>query len=433
MKQTDILIIGAGAAGLMTAYTLVKAGKKVTILEARDRIGGRIHTFGDAHHFTGIELGAEFIHGNLPVTLGLLKEAGIKSNSISFEMLRHANGKFEESEELVEGWDEFMEKVNQLQEDMTLHDFILQNFAEEKYAPMRLQLANYVNGYDTADLLDVSTFALREEWNNEDEDAQHRVAGGYSALMNYLAKVCLDNGSEIVLNTPVRGIHWRENNVQVTTAGNDVYQSGKVVIALPLGVLQADDAIAFHPAIDSHMEAVRNIGFGSVIKLLLKFDDAFWEKHEAIRQAGDLSATKMMLLAGQSIPTFWTTPDSHPHLLTGWLGGPPAYRQKDLSSAALVQLALETLSHVFNTSSEALGSKLAASQVANWITDPYTRGSYAYDKVGSTKARELLNQPVAGTLYFAGEYLYSGPTMGTVEAALISGKNTAETLLKYAV
>ena len=78
MKPTDIIIIGAGAAGLMAAYTLVKAGKKVTILEARNRIGGRIHTINNKSFSKPVELGAEFIHGDLPVTLGLLKAGGIR-------------------------------------------------------------------------------------------------------------------------------------------------------------------------------------------------------------------------------------------------------------------------------------------------------------------------------------------------------------------
>lgn len=433
MKQTDIIIIGAGAAGLMTAYTLVKAGKSVIILEARDRIGGRIHTFSDGHHFKDIELGAEFVHGNLPVTLGLLKEAGIKSNSIRFEMLRYFNGKFEQSEELVDGWEEFMEKINQLQQDMTLHDFLNQYFPGEKYTAMRTQLTGYVNGYDTADLLDVSTFALREEWNNEDEEAQHRVAGGYTTLLAYMAQYCRDNGSEVLLNKVAREISWQENKVQVTTTDNTVYEAGKVVIALPLGVLQAKDAIVFNPAINEAITATKNIGFGAVIKILMKFNEAFWEKEDAVKAAGDTSATKMLLLAGKTVPTFWTTPGAHPTLLTGWLGGPPAYERKDLSDTAIIQLALETLGAVFNCSLESLKDKLTVSKVVNWITEPYTLGSYAYDKVESTAARKILNQPVADTLYFAGEYLYSGPTMGTVEAALTSGKNTAGRLLKNAV
>ena len=78
MVKPEILIIGAGAAGLMAAYTLSKAGKKVVLLEARDRIGGRIHTLDNDFPFKHAELGAEFVHGNLPVTMQLMHESGLE-------------------------------------------------------------------------------------------------------------------------------------------------------------------------------------------------------------------------------------------------------------------------------------------------------------------------------------------------------------------
>src|SRR3569833_3542686 len=93
MKNEDIIIVGAGASGLMAAYTLSKAGKKVTILEARDRIGGRIHTIANESFFKHAELGAEFVHGNLPVTLRLLKQAGIEYVSAEGEMWHYRDGR----------------------------------------------------------------------------------------------------------------------------------------------------------------------------------------------------------------------------------------------------------------------------------------------------------------------------------------------------
>src|ERR1700676_840803 len=95
MNNTDILIIGAGAAGLMAASTLAKAGKKVIVLEARDRCGGRIHTLNHQSFFKNAELGAEFVHGDLPVTLDLLKQAGIPYYSANAEMWRYKNGHFD--------------------------------------------------------------------------------------------------------------------------------------------------------------------------------------------------------------------------------------------------------------------------------------------------------------------------------------------------
>jgi len=434
MKTTDVIIIGAGAAGLMAAYTLVKAGKTVTVLEARNLIGGRIHTISNKQFSTPVELGAEFVHGDLPVTLGLLKEAGIGSTDVGFEMWQHHNGKFEQSDEFVEGWGNFLEKLNLLEQDMPLNDFLQQNFSGEEYTTMRTQIENYVAGYDTADIADASAFALRNEWNHEDEDAQHRVNGGYCTLIDYLANACRNAGNDILLNAAAREVIWKEDAITVTTTNGNNYVGNKVIIALPLGVLQApndaEGAIIFSPPLDEQEKAINNIGFGSVIKILLEFNDVFWESDAVTQLAGADLSTMGFLFANDEIPTFWTQAPAHSPLLTGWLGGPPAYDKKDMPDEGIMQLAMASLSRVFKIEPEALHDKLVAWEVANWTAKAYTRGSYAYDKVESPQARNVLLQSVANTVYFAGEYLYDGPAMGTVEAALTSGKMVAEGALK---
>lgn len=432
MKKTDIIILGAGATGLMAAYTLSKAGKTVTVLEARNRIGGRIHTVTNPFSFP-VELGAEFVHGDLPVTLWLLDDAGIPYSDVGFEMWQYHNGKFEQSEEFVEGWDGFLEKVNQLESDLPLDTYLKQEFSGERYAKMVSQIENYVSGYDTADVCDASTFALRNEWNHEDEDAQHRINGGYAELINHLAKVCSNAGNAIVLNAIACEVVWEKGYAKVTTADNRIYEAEKIIIALPLGMLQAsketEGALTFTPVLEQQQEALHNIGFGSVIKILLEFDEAFWESDTITALAGTNLSTMGFLFADEAVPTFWTQSPDHKPLLTGWLGGPPAQKHKDTSKEELFQITLEALSSIFSITVEALKDKLAAWEVANWTAEPFTLGSYAYDKIESPEARKILLEPVAETLYFAGEYLYNGPAMGTVEAALTSGKKTAEKLL----
>lgn len=430
MKRTDCIVIGAGAAGLMAAYTLVEAGKTVTVIEARDRIGGRIHTLSNEQFSTYVELGAEFIHGDLPVTLGLLKEAGIGYSDVGFEMWQYRNGKFEQSEEFVEGWDELLEKLNQLENDMPINDFMQQEFAGDKYAKMRSQVENYVSGYDTASVFDAGAFALRNEWNHEDEDAQHRIDGGYSTLINFLANTCRNAGNDILRNTVAKEIRWEKSAARVITDGGEVYEAARAIIALPLGVLQSKGAIRFNPPINEYTGALNNIGFGAIIKILLEFNEIFWESGAIAQSAGaDLSGMGF-LFSDEAIPTFWTQSPAHRPLLTGWLGGPPAYEKKDLSSVEIMELAITSLSNIFKIPQEILQGRLVAWNVANWTTEPFTCGSYAYDKVESPQARIILRQPVEDTLYFAGEYMYDGPAIGTVEAALTSGQAVAETILK---
>ena len=124
MMDADILIIGAGAAGLMAACELANAGKKVIVLEAQDRIGGRIHTIYENGSSKPVELGAEFVHGNLPVTLGLLHEAGIPYHSASASMWKYDEGKFTTNESFMEHWELLIDKLIKLSQDTSIDNFI---------------------------------------------------------------------------------------------------------------------------------------------------------------------------------------------------------------------------------------------------------------------------------------------------------------------
>jgi monoamine oxidase len=427
MESTEILIIGAGAAGLMAAHELAKAGKKVTVLEARNRTGGRIHTLDNTSFFKYAELGAEFVHGDLPVTLKLLKEAGIEVTPASGEMWNYNNGKFSKEYQQIDHWNLLIKKVGQLEEDTSIGDFLQKEFGEDEYAGLRKSVSKFVAGYDTADPFKASAFALRKEWQSEDDDAQHRVKGGYCRMISYLANEAKKNGAQLFLNSEVKKIHWEHGHVEAITTGNMSYKAAKLIIALPLGVLQADEegAISFSPSIPQYQQAIQQIGFGAIIKILLEFKNAFWESEEVSKLAGNSLKEMSFLLSDEEIPTWWTQFPDHSSVLTGWLGGTPAEKKKDLSNNELLQQGLESLSNIFKLSVDELKDGLIAWNVVNWTTDPFTRGSYAYDTVESSKARGILTTPVNHTIYFAGEYLYDGPAMGTVEAALTSGLETA--------
>jgi monoamine oxidase len=419
MQTTNIIVIGAGAAGLMAAYQLSKAGKKVTVLEARKRVGGRIHTIANTPFSKPVELGAEFIHGNLPVTLSLLKEAGIHYSGAGFEMWHYR-----------EGWDTFLEKLNALERDIPMRDFLEENFSGEQFARMRKQIKDYISGYDTADIKDAAAFSLRNEWNHENPDAQYRVDEGYSAMTQYLADKIFEADNEIFLDTIAKEVYWGNDTVKIVTENGKIFEAPKAIIALPLGVLQAPDdaegAITFYPPIPHYQKAMHNIGFGAVIKIVLEFDSAFWEDNAVEADLSEMA----FLLSDEDVPTYWTQSPERSPLLTGWLGGPPAYQYKDAPKEVLLQKTLASLATIFNSDAETLKYRLVAWEVANWTTDPFTLGSYAYDTIKSQNARSILAQPISDMLYFAGEYLYDGSAMGTVEAALTSGKNVAEKLLK---
>ena len=153
---------------------------------------------------------------------------------------------------------------------------------------------------------------------------------------------------------------------------------------------------------------------------MLEFKEAFWEKKK--KGIG-------FLLTNEIIPTWWTqSPSSYP-LLTGWAGGPQAWTLENKDDESILDLALRSLSNVFQKTVDELKQMLTASAVANWIKDPYSIGAYSYDTVGSMEAKKLLNTPIGETIFFAGEAFYEGPSIGTVEAALVSAKNVVEKIV----
>ncbi|TFF36288.1 flavin monoamine oxidase family protein [Mucilaginibacter psychrotolerans] len=433
MMKNTVLIIGAGAAGLMAAHALAKAGKKVTVLEARKRIGGRIHTLSDESFFKHTELGAEFIHGDLPVTLALLKEANLPYRPASAEMMRYENGSFDGGQGIIEDWDLLIDKLSQLQTDISINDFLLQEFPGDKYQDLRTSVWNFVSGYDTADPCLASAFALRNEWEHDEMDAQHRIDGGYGRLMNYLASNCKANGGEIILNAVVKEIRWEAGKVTAIATDGDEYQGAQLLIAMPLGVLKAAagelGAISFSPAIPAHSQAMQQMGFGSVIKILFEFTEPFWLDSRSEDIAGKSIKEMGYLFSDEEIPTWWTQMPEQSNVLTGWIGGPAAAEKATLPDEVISQQALQSLANIFKQDVAELKDKLLASRIMNWTTDPFTRGSYGYDTVEAPEARKVLCTPVDDTIYFCGEYLYDGTAMGTVEAALSSGADVAKKML----
>ncbi|HSU51149.1 MAG TPA: FAD-dependent oxidoreductase, partial [Segetibacter sp.] len=164
----SIIIIGAGAAGLMAARQLADAGLEVLVLEARDRLGGRIHSFEDASR-QAFEGGAEFIHGNLESTLQLLKEAGIEKQELSGEMWQVQNGKWVHETEFFKHVDEVIEKLKTIEDDISIETFLDKFFTGFQYEELRKSLTSYVEGYYSGEISKTSAKSFLKELLSEDE------------------------------------------------------------------------------------------------------------------------------------------------------------------------------------------------------------------------------------------------------------------------
>ena len=417
-KQKHIIIIGAGAAGLIAAKELSSRGYGITILEDAEKAGGRMCTSSQNKFGMPVEPGAEFIHGNLQLTLQLLKEANIKYTPINGKMVHFTNEKIKRHDDLDKHWDELMEQIDELKEDMTIDDFLNKYFGDEKYEQLRQSVQGFAEGFDLADTAKAAIIPLKKEWAHE-EEAQYRIDGGYIKLTEYLVETCLKNKVNIQYDCFVETINWKNDDVTITTIDNRTFTAQKLIITVSAGMLQSGK-IDFIPAIPAYMKAVNDIGFGSVIKILLQFKDQFWKKKS--KGAG-------FILSNETIPTWWTQLPDENTLLTGWLGGPKAYAHKNTSPEEIIQLSLQSLSSIFDYRVEELQENLLHAEVYNWSNDKCSLGGYSYSTLSSAEAKQVLNTPLENTIYFSGEATYEGDAQATVEAALQSGMYAASSII----
>ena len=414
----DVIIIGAGATGLLAMRDLAKAGCHVCMLEATETAGGRISTIkGDFENY--VEAGAEFIHGKLPLTFQLLKEAGLSYETVEGKMIGVRQGQWQ-SEEHYDHWDEFMQQLRKLKTDITILQFLEENFSNPEYIHLRQAVQRFSEGFDLADISKASILSIKKEWEDIDK-TQYRIKGGYTQLIDHLVNSCRQLNAEFYFNTCVNKIDHEEGNVTVHTSDNKKFEANKLIITVSAGVLQSG-TIQFKPALTDHAVAIQGLGFGTVIKFLLEFKTNFWEEFDD--EAG-------FLLTDEEIPTWWTQLPADSNLLTGWLGGPNATKKIFEPDSSLLQTALLSLSSIFRIPPAMLQEELTNYKIINWLNQPHIKGGYSYNTLHSEKAKEILSSPLNHTIYFAGEAISKNESQGTVESALQSGHDTAKILIGH--
>ena len=417
-----IVVVGAGAAGLMATRALARAGRAVTLLEARQRCGGRIEALDSTRFGYPAEGGAEFVHGEAPVTRAVLREAGLALVPLAGTRWTQRDGAFSPRDLRMPHTDRLQQALADLQDDLPVAEFLRRHFPGEHYAELRRGITRMVEGYDAADPARASTLALREEWLGSGLATQGRIDGGYGALIDFLAAQCRHHGAALHFGAVASAVETGAHGPIVRCADGSAHAADTVVLALPLPVLAE---LALPPAAGATVAAaVPHIGFGNVVKLLLRFAGRWWTR-AAGQNLGDLS----FLLSSARVPTWWTQlPADHP-VLTGWFAGPRAETVAGLDEAALIDMGLASLAEIFARPADALRRELVAARAINWGADRFARGAYSYATPTTRAAQARLGTPGGDGVLFSGEALYTGPDMGTVEAALASGLATAQAIL----
>lgn len=412
-------------AGLAAGRVLAEAGVSVTILEARNRVGGRIHTLRTAEG--DFELGAEFVHG-LPNELWmLLQEAQLETEELDGKQACHMQGQLQDC---GPEWGKDLERLEELKDwrgpDGSFADFLKAGRIEGE---VRRRLISYVEGFNAADHREIGIAGLARQQAAEDAiegDRLFRVCDGYARVPEYLIEKFTHAGGDLRLETQVRTIAWRPGSVEVAAEAHGEahrLRAGKLIVTVPLGVLQSG-ALQFSPEPADRLELARRLRMGNVRRVSLRFIERFWAQEKKLDELSFLFALDMTL------PTWWTQSPSRNGNLTGWAGGPRSHVFADAVPNEMCARSLDVLRQVFSLPSGRLEKMLSSCYSYNWLHDPFAMGAYSYVPVGAVDIPDRMTEPVEQTLYFAGEHTDTTGHWGTVHAALRSGLRAAAQILQ---
>jgi monoamine oxidase len=412
-SQADVIVLGAGMAGLTAARALADGGAQVVVIEARDRIGGRVHTLRD---FTEapVEAGAEFIHGSGAATLTAVRAAGLRTQPVHLRYLwAHLGPRtqwFPAHLLYPDTWPSLSitwALRHQRGEDTSAASFIeTKGYRGRGRELARLTTSGHLPGSPEQIGIHglVADGVLRL-----DEGLNHRVLDGYDLLPQQVAA-----GLDIRLERRVARISWGPEGVEVTTRGGETFTGRSAISSLPHGVL-ASGAVTFDPALpESKVGAINRIATGAVAKVLLRFEERFWPRRMA------------QLVCGTGpVTIYWPTSfgTDGPPVLSAYATGPRAEALSEAGPDKAPDVVLDDLERVFPRAQPRRWVRDA--RFVDWLTDPNACGGYTYLPPGAVGARAALAAADTGPLLWAGSATMWEPMSDTVEAAYLSGLRAA--------
>jgi monoamine oxidase len=423
-RRSDVIVIGAGAAGLAAAEALSRGGASVVVLEARARAGGRIWTRRMRGWPLPIELGAEFVHGKNDDLFELARPAGLLIDRLPDVHFESAGSRWRRSSGVWKQFDAITRKMRRTGRDRSVAEF-LRMYRALSGAQKRLA-TSLIQGYYAAELDRASEHALSTAGDpppSADEQSQFRILSGYDGVTERLRSLIDPKQGRLLFSTPVRQIRWRRGDVTVRTADSGEFRARHAIVTVPAGVLKdppdAKGAIRFDPDPPEMRRALDGIAVGHAVKIVLLFREAFWEE-----QTEEGEEIAFFHKWDAAFPTWWTAAPAQVPMLTGWASGPAAKALERLPRNVVLRRALEALESLFEVPVGKSRRLLIAWHAHDWTRDPFARGAYTYQAVGGANAPSALGRPIAGTLFFAGEATEREEN-GTVPGAITSGRRAA--------
>jgi monoamine oxidase len=427
--DVDFVVIGAGAAGLAAARRLAGRSLQVILLEARDRIGGRVWSRNIAPTRAPAELGAEFIHGSAKQTMALLREAGIASAAADGEAwMCGDDGALQRDDKDFSLASQALEGAHFLATDESAEEFLRRLEREEPTRQMAEAARAFVEGFEAANPAIASARAIADELRSGVDSRSARPLGGYRPMFERLQNACVAAGVQICLSTIVRRISWRSGAIAVDVCNprgesRTIHARGAIV-TLPVGVLRHsgdEGEVVFDPELPTaKRKALCKIEMGHAVKVALWFRSAFWER----LRNGRYRDGAFFRCQGQAFASYWTQLPVRSELIIAWAGGPKATVLNDAAQAEVIERALNGFGALFGEPT-LVTNEFEGAATHDWSQDQFARGAYSYVAVGGGDARAVLAAPVDNTLFFAGEATSIDGQGGTVNGALETGERAA--------